>query len=525
MSSQTSFLQDNSLQLPATAYFTKINYDATTQFNKSIASQEEPTINDYIKYNKNVTFSYHPYLYKFQQGPLGEHDSYLIGLLNLNFLSFSSSIKINNIYLKFKGREKVKWMVKDGPRSKRVYGEEQILCDVKYKIWESTRSNNNGSRLIDLLSPNGINGINGINESDPIIRIPFKVKLPYNLPNNFETDIGNVEYTLKAIINTSNGIGSGNGISATGGALLSTILQQQHISEIKIPLKYTLILNNDKNPPYIMHGEKTANRNSVITNTNMPTVLNYTMVLPPNKNINIGVYISIPIRIRILEPGVNLERIEIMLRTSKDFRTKNSESRHIKEISSKMIIPRKNINFIKSKDNNKKKKYIEHERVDGECIQNINFYIPNDTLPTYNGRYITITHQLLLNFCLLYTNQKGQISRLNDFIVEEHITVSNIQKNFNIQLPNVPLPPKFFNPKQFTSTQFTSSIDSLQSLIPKCNFTSNSSKSSDSSGSSNDSLSMDSLYYYSRPASSLFSLHSINSTPNNAILRVFSTRL
>ncbi|RGB43340.1 hypothetical protein C1646_681075 [Rhizophagus diaphanus] len=488
MSSQTSFLQDNSLQLPATAYFTKINYDATTQFNKSIASQEEPTINDYIKYNKNVTFSYHPYLYKFQQGPLGEHDSYLIGLLNLNFLSFSSSIKINNIYLKFKGREKVKWMVKDGPRSKRVYGEEQILCDVKYKIWESTRSNNNGS-------------------------------------NNFETDIGNVEYTLKAIINTSNSIGSGNGISATGGALLSTILQQQHISEIKIPLKYTLILNNDNNPSYIMHGEKTANRNSVITNTNMPTVLNYTMVLPPNKNINIGVYISIPIRIRILEPGVNLERIEIMLRTSKDFRTKNSESRHIKEISSKMIIPRKNINFIKSKDNNKKKKYIEHERVDGECIQNINFYIPNDTLPTYNGRYITITHQLLLNFCLLYTNQKGQISRLNDFIVEEHITVSNIQKNFNIQLPNVPLPPKFFNPKQFTSTQFTSSIDSLQSLIPKCNFTSNSSKSSDSSGSSNDSLSMDSLYYYSRPASSLFSLHSINSTPNNAILRVFSTRL
>ncbi|GBC00265.1 hypothetical protein RclHR1_00380033 [Rhizophagus clarus] len=507
MSSQKSFLRDNSLQLPATAYFTKINYDTTTQFNKFITSQniiqEEPTINDYIKYNKNLTFSYHPYSYKFQQGPLGEHDSYLIGLLNLNFLSFSSSIKINNIYLKFKGREKVKWIVKDGPRSRRVYGEEQILCDVKYKIWESTRSNNIGTRLTDLLSSNGINGIN---ENDSIIKVPFKVKLPYNLPNNFETDIGNVEYTLKAIINTSNG----NGISAT-------ILQQQHVSEIKISLKHTLILNNDNNPPYIIHGENTANRNN---NSNMPTLLNYTMVLPPNKNINIGVYISIPIRIRILEPGVSLEKIEIMLRTSKDFRTKNSESRHIKEISSKMIIPRKDINFIKSKE---KKKKFKHERVDGECIQNINFYIPNDTIPTYNGRYITITHQLLLNFSLLYTNQKGQISRLNDYIVEEHITVSNIQKNFNIQLPNFPSPPKFFNPKQFTSSQFTSSIDSLQSSIPKCNFTYNSSKSSDSSGSSEDSLSMDSLYYYSRPASSLFSLHSINSSPNGGILRVFSS--
>src|SRR6266496_2954226 len=92
MSSQKSLLlqEDNSLQLPATAYFTKINYDGFTQLDKSITSQE-PTINDYIKYNKNVTFSYHPYLYKFQQGPLGEHDSYLIGLLNLNFLSNPSS--------------------------------------------------------------------------------------------------------------------------------------------------------------------------------------------------------------------------------------------------------------------------------------------------------------------------------------------------------------------------------------------------------------------------------------------------
>src|SRR4051794_28807414 len=110
MFSQKSLLQeDNSLQLPASAYFTKINCDAFTQLNKSIALQnvvqEEPTINDYIKYNKNITFSYHPYLYKFQQGPLGEHDSFLIGLLNLNY---SSSININNICLNFKGKEKVK---------------------------------------------------------------------------------------------------------------------------------------------------------------------------------------------------------------------------------------------------------------------------------------------------------------------------------------------------------------------------------------------------------------------------------
>ncbi|RIA92202.1 hypothetical protein C1645_81063 [Glomus cerebriforme] len=522
MHSQKSFLQeDNLLQLPATAYFTKINSDAFTQLNQSIISQniiqEEPTTNDYIKYNKNVTFSYQPYLYKFQQGPLGEHDSYLIGLLNLNFIS-SSSININNICLKFKGKEKVKWLVKDGPRSKRVYEEEQILCDVKYKIWESTRSNNNGSRLIDLLSLSPI----GANESDSVVKIPFKVKLPYNLPNSFETDIGNVEYTLKVIITTSNGVGSGNGISATSG-VLSTLLQQQHSSEIKIPLKHTLILNNDNNPPYIIHGENTASRKS-ITYINVLPVLNYTLVLPPNKIINIGVYISIPIRVRILEPGVSLEKIEIMLRTSKDYRTKNSDSRHVKEISGKIIIPRKNINFMNLKDN-KKKKNIKYERVDGECIQNINFYIPNDTLPTYNGRYITITHQLLLKFCLLHTNQKGQISRLNDFIAEEHINISNIQKNFNIQLPNAPLPPKFFNPKQFTSTQFTSSVDILQSIIPKCSFTTNSSKSSDSSGSSKDSLSMDSLYYYSRPASSLFSLHSINSTPNGGIIHVFSNQL
>ncbi|CAI2185421.1 4324_t:CDS:1 [Funneliformis geosporum] len=537
----TSFFQnDNSLQLPATAYFTTINDDALNNPNKSQnLIQKEPSINDYIKYNKNLTFSYHPYLYKFQQGPLGEQDSYLIGILNLN-LSSITAIKttkesiINCVYLKFKGREKVKWVIRDGPRSKKGFGGEHILCDVGYKIWES--SSNENTSLMELLSQTcGKDLTNEINGTNDLMRIPFKVKLPYNLPDSIESEFGNVEYTLKAMITTS--INVGNGISTTSGTFLSTIFKQRFTSEIKIPLKHTLILNHDKNPPYIIHGENIINlynnnssyydsKNRIATATTVPPMLNCTLVLPPNKNINIGIYISIPIRIRIIEPGISLEMVEIMLKSSKDFRSSNGESKHVKEISSKIIIPRKNINFINSRNNLKKNPFaVKSSRVDGECIQNINFYIPTYTLPTYNGRYITISHQLLLKCGLSYTNHKGVISKLNDFVIEEHINIYNIHKNFDIQLPNVPLPPKFFNPKQFFTTKLTS-IDSLH-VIPTSNFNSNDSKgsilqSSDSSDSSNDDI--DSLYYYSRPASSLFSLHSINSTSNDGISRLLSTR-
>ena len=62
MFSQKSLLQeDNSLQLPATAYFTKINCDAFTQFNNSQnVVQEEPTINDYINHIYKLTNTIKP---------------------------------------------------------------------------------------------------------------------------------------------------------------------------------------------------------------------------------------------------------------------------------------------------------------------------------------------------------------------------------------------------------------------------------------------------------------------------------
>ncbi|CAG8487812.1 5335_t:CDS:1 [Funneliformis mosseae] len=532
----TSFFQnDDSLQLPATAYFTTINDDV--HHNPIIKSPniiQEPSINDYIKFNKNLTFSHHPYLYKFQQGPLGEQDSYLIGILNFklsSLLKAKTTTKeniINGVYLKFKGREKVKWVVRNGPRSKRGNGVEHNLCEIVYKIWESS-SNENTSLMESFSQTCGQDLVKGTNETNDVMRIPFKVKLPYNLPDSIKTEFGSVEYTLKAMITTT--INVGNGISKTNGTFLSTIFKQRFISEIKIPLKHTLILNHDNNPPYVIHGENIFslyNNNSSyydsesrIATATVPPVLNCTLVLPPNKNINIGIYISIPIRIRILEPGISLERVEILLKSSKDFRTK-SESKHVEEISSKIIIPRKNINFINSR--NKNPFAVKSNRVDGECIQNINFYIPTFTLPTYNGRYITVSHQLLLKCGLSYTNHKGIVSKLNDFVIEEHINIYNIHKNFDMPLPNVPLPPKFFNPKQFITTKLTS-IDSLH-VIPTCNFNSNESKgsilqsrsdSSDSSDSSNDGI--DSLYYSSCPTSSLFSLHSINSTSS-----LFSTR-
>ncbi|CAI2183483.1 8988_t:CDS:2 [Funneliformis geosporum] len=246
----------------------------------------------YIKTHKNATFSYAQDCVSFQQGTLGDSDSQLVGILHLKY---QKTHQVKNVLLHLKGVEKTSWH-KAQARSKALYTGEQILVDQTYKIWEQEEQE--GS----------------INCLD----IPFQVKLPYNLPETITTEVGSVNYTLRAIINRK-------------GGLVSSPTQ---VIEVNCPLRRTINLDGSNNTPYKLRGESRSG-------------LDYTFVLPPNKSFNLGTYVSIPMRIRFLRPGISVERVEISLKTCMDFRCNNpNETRHTKEQAASLLIPRQEIRYI-----------------------------------------------------------------------------------------------------------------------------------------------------------------------------------
>ncbi|CAG8613449.1 5955_t:CDS:2 [Funneliformis caledonium] len=246
----------------------------------------------YIKSHKNASFSYLPECASFQQGTLGDSDSHLVGNLHLNY---QKTHQVKSVLLHLKGVEKTSWH-KAQARSKALYTGEQILVDQTYKIWEQEDQENS------------------INHLD----IPFKVKLPYNLPETITTEVGSVNYTLRAVINRK-------------GGLVSSPTQ---VIEVNCPLKRTINLEGSNNVPYKLRGESRSG-------------LDYTFVLPPNKSFNLGTYVSIPMRIRFLRPGISVERVEISLKTCMDFRCNNpNETRHTKEHAASLLIPRQEIKYL-----------------------------------------------------------------------------------------------------------------------------------------------------------------------------------
>jgi hypothetical protein len=319
-----------------------------------------PPLSSYLKPHKNITFSYESDSVSFQQGTLGDTDSFLTGVLHLNY---QKQHQIKSVSLHLKGAEKTSWH-KAQARSKALYTGEQILVDQPYKIWESEEE----ASVLHL-------------------DIPFKVKLPYNLPETVVSEIGTVNYTLRAIVNRK-------------GSLVSPTTQ---IVEVQCPLKRTITLDNANCTPYKLRGESRSG-------------LDYTFVLPPNKNFNLGTYVSMPMRIRFLRPGISVERVEISLKTCMDFRCNNvNETRHVKEQSAFLVIPRQEIRYLQP---------LSHH-YEGECVHTINLFLPRSVQPTYSGRFISITHQLCIKFCLWGADM--------DFQVEESVRVANIHEKYSTE--------------------------------------------------------------------------------------------
>ncbi|CAG8445923.1 5390_t:CDS:2 [Diversispora eburnea] len=360
-----------------------------------------PPSNSYIKTHKNVSFSYVPYFTTFQHGTLDKTDSYLMGVLHLNY---EKPVRVKNVYLNLKGYEKTKWTKSQG-RTKIVFKGEQTVVNQSYKIWEPSAK-----------------------ESDITnYGIPFKVKLPHNLPETLTTRFGAVYYILRATVYLK-------------GTLVTS---PSHSVEILCPLKRTLVLNNDRELPTQYQRES--------------EILNYAFILPPGKNINIGVYLSIPLRIRFVKPGVSLEKIEVSMRTLMKFRSNTKETCRVIKRSTESIITRKDLKYLKP----------ESDQIRGDCITTANLWIPRRISPTYYGKLINIAHMLVIKFII-----DGSETNDQSFHVEETINIANIHKNFDVELPLTPEPTKFLNPRAFSlypttndeSNSGSNETDSINSL-------------------------------------------------------------
>ncbi|CAG8470408.1 11306_t:CDS:2 [Paraglomus occultum] len=333
-----------------------------------LSPRNRPPTSSYLKRHKSVKFAYLSGETSFQKGILGDSETSLVGILEINY---SQPRHVKSILLNLRGVEKTIWY-KAQARTKSMHLGEQVLVDQTYKIWEES-----DDKLVKSID------------------VPFRVKLPYNLPESVTSEIGTVSYVLKATITRKGGLTTNN----------------TQIVEIVCPLKRTLVLDNQNSPPFKLRGES---RNG----------LDYTFVLPPNKQLNLGTYVTVPMRIRFLKPGISVERVEIVLKTCMDFRCSNpSETRHCKEQAAALVIPRQEMHYLQPVSN----------QYEGECVHTINLFIPRSVQPTYSGRFISITHQLCIKFCLWGAD--------SDVSVEESVRVANIVEKHRTDIPQSAQPP------------------------------------------------------------------------------------
>ncbi|CAG8433514.1 6284_t:CDS:2 [Diversispora eburnea] len=380
--------------------------------------KNQPLASSYIKPHKNFTFSFANESNSFQQGVLGDSDSYLEGNLHLRY---TKPKLIRSVTLDFKGFEKTSWY-KAQARTKAVYSGDQILAEKSEVIWDNSREQS-------------------VTELD----IPFKIFLPYNLPETVVTEIGQVNYILRATVNQKGSI----------------ITSSSQIVEIQCPLKRTLMLDTTNVSTFKLRGESRSG-------------IDYTFTLPPNKNFNLGTYVSIPMRIRFLRPGVSVERIEIALKTCMDFRCSNpNETRHLKETSATLIVPRQEIVYLQSNS----------PHYEGECIHTINLFVPRSVQPTYSGRFISITHQFCIKFCLWGADKDFQVEEnvyqrhhlqircwklYHHFLMMESYLMANIYHQHQQQLLYQNKSPIYIAPKSppMTPTPPLSMVNMYKEMLP-----------------------------------------------------------
>ncbi|CAG8487070.1 15902_t:CDS:1 [Acaulospora morrowiae] len=324
--------------------------------------RNKPQLDDYIKTHKSITFSFTDNTSTFQRGGLGKSDTFLVGVVHLNY---PRACAVKSVYLHLKGIEKTSWH-KTQARLRILYTGEHILVDQLNKVWEASDAT----------------------EEITTLDIPFKIHIPYNLQETIITEVGAVQYTLRVTVNIK-------GLWGTSS----------HFAKLHCPLKRILTLDHSLLLPYKIHGKS-------------PTGIEYIFMLPPNKIFNLGDYTSIPMKLRSSRPGVQVERLEVMIDTLMEFScsTQNEITRVEKKLTN-ITIPCTEFQYTQSN-------YWE------EYTHIIDIFIPHIVQPTYQGRFINISHKLSIKFCLWESSA--------NFFIEEYVRVTHILEKHKERQLNLP---------------------------------------------------------------------------------------
>ncbi|CAG8517014.1 13559_t:CDS:1 [Funneliformis caledonium] len=131
-----------------------------------------PLPSDYVKTDSRMFFSYHPENTSFQRGYLGVGVSTISGTLHIRF---PQAVEAKNITLNFTGREIVEWVDLKKVRAEKIIDNKQIY------LWQS--SSELGHELITDLD------------------LPFEFEIRDDFIGSFNSQLGKVQYTLRATIN------------------------------------------------------------------------------------------------------------------------------------------------------------------------------------------------------------------------------------------------------------------------------------------------------------------------------------
>ncbi|CAG8502924.1 8141_t:CDS:1 [Diversispora eburnea] len=320
----------------------------------------------YLKQNKNIEFIFEPDSDYFIKKLNGGTENILKGTLRLKY---DKPVQVKYVNLNLRCTEKSSSYESQG-RSNILLTGTQIVIDKIEKIWEAKSE----STILSL-------------------DIPFAFSLPEEIPSVIITKYGQVNYVLKAVV-----------------CIQKHFVSTSQIVEISYPLKKLIMDTNTSY--YKLRGESKSG-------------LEYSFDLPPNKIFNIGTWVPILMRIQHIIPHSNLDRLEISLRTSMDFRfdKPRSTTRQINEKLISIMISHQDIVQIQPTN-----------QYHGDFATYIDLTIPKSIQPSYSGRVISITHYFCVNFYFLDSEK--------DFSVEEPVIIANIDDEPSMS----PTPPQIGTP-------------------------------------------------------------------------------
>ncbi|CAJ0632227.1 15345_t:CDS:2 [Entrophospora sp. SA101] len=103
-------------------------------------------------------------------------------------------------------------------------------------------------------------------------------------------------------------------------------------------------------------------------------------------------------------------------------------------------------------------KTVYNDEYEAGCFHEIEFFIPNNILPTYFGKFITISHKLCFKLCLWGDS---------DLLIKEDVKVANIINKIKVDLPLPPSPAQ--SPNDDINSNFLFAKKSItQSQIEDC---------------------------------------------------------